>query len=196
MGKDVSYCNLIQFIDYSYCLPKNCLLFLYCIPFSIFVVSSLMIVLLFQFCFKSLFKGIVHPINQKFCWKCTHFRASQNVDDCFFIRFGERHHLLSNGSPAVNGCRQNEIKPSQQSTTWLHSSEVQSCVFVISKSIINMFFTSYSCFKIWFYNIAFSSEKAIWSEYGEKYAQINEWERSKTVLKKCWWILMWDDNRG
>ncbi len=77
----------------------------------------------------------------------------------------------------------------------LMSSEMQSCVFVIGKSIINMFLTSNHCFKYEssIHNIAFSSEKVIWSESGEKYAQINKWEQSKTVVKKCWWILMWDD---
>ncbi len=60
---------------------------------------------------------------------------------------------------------------------------MQSCVFVIGKSIINMFLTSNHCFKYEssIHNIAFSSEKVIWSESGEKYAQINKWEQSKQL---------------
>ncbi len=45
----------------------------------------------------------------KICWKRIHHQVIQNVDEFIFIfiiiiiRFGE-----TNGSSAVNGCRQNE----------------------------------------------------------------------------------------
>ncbi len=47
------------------------------------------------------------------CWKYTHFQAIQDENE--FISLSEQiwrnlalHHLLTNGSSAVNGCRQNE----------------------------------------------------------------------------------------
>ncbi len=49
----------------------------------------------------------------KVCWTFTHPQAIQNVED--FVSSLEQiwrnvalHHLLTNGSSAVNGCRQNE----------------------------------------------------------------------------------------
>ncbi len=49
----------------------------------------------------------------KVCWTFTHPQAIQNVED--FVSSSEQiwrnvalHHLLTNGSSAVNGCRQNE----------------------------------------------------------------------------------------
>ncbi len=49
----------------------------------------------------------------KFCWKCTHPQSIHNVDE--FVSSSEQiwwnlslHHLLTNRSSAVNGCRQNE----------------------------------------------------------------------------------------
>ncbi len=49
----------------------------------------------------------------KICWKCVHPQAIQDVDE--FVSSSEQiwrnlalHHLLTNGSIAVNGCRQNE----------------------------------------------------------------------------------------
>ncbi len=57
-------------------------------------------------------KGVVH-LKMKVCWKCTHPQVIQDVDE--FVSSSEQiwrneawHHLLSNGSSAVNGCRQNE----------------------------------------------------------------------------------------
>ncbi len=51
------------------------------------------------------FKGIVNP-EMKFCWKFTH---PQVIQVCFFIGTDlALHHLLTNGSSAVNGCRQYE----------------------------------------------------------------------------------------
>ncbi len=62
------------------------------------------------------FKEIVHS-KIKICWKCTHPQAIQDVDE--FVSSSEQiwrnlalHHLLSNGSSAVNGCRQNESRNS------------------------------------------------------------------------------------
>ncbi len=63
---------------------------------------------------------------------------------------------------------------------------------VCNKSIIMMFLTSNSCFRLKYEssicNIAFSSEKAILSELGEEYAHIKyayKWKHSKTILNKC-----------
>ncbi len=60
----------------------------------------------------NIFKGIVHP-KMKICWQFTHPQAIQHVDE--FVSSSEQiwrnlslHHLLINGSSAVNGCRQNE----------------------------------------------------------------------------------------
>ncbi len=51
--------------------------------------------------------------------------------------------------------------------------------------------------KIQVYNFAFSSEKVVSPESGEKYAQIKHHLQSKTVLNTvCWWIWMREDNRG
>ncbi len=80
------------------------------------------------------------------------------------------------------------------------SCQVKSCVFVRNKSIVKTFLTSNCRFWLKYessnYNIAFSSEKVILSESGE-YAQIKHCLQVKTVLNKiCWWILMWEDNRG
>ncbi len=49
------------------------------------------------------------------------------------------------------------------------------------------------------HNIAFSSENVVSSESGEKYAQVKHQLQVKTVQnsseQKCWWILMWKNNR-
>ncbi len=57
-------------------------------------------------------EGIVHP-KIRTCWKCPRSQAVQDVDE--FVSLSEQiwrnvalHHLLTNGSSAVNGCRQNE----------------------------------------------------------------------------------------
>ncbi len=51
------------------------------------------------------------------------------------------HHLLSNGSSAVNGCRQNESKQLIKHCINLQVINVkQKAVFLINKSIIKMFF--------------------------------------------------------
>ncbi len=49
----------------------------------------------------------------KICWNYSHRQAMQDVDE--FVSLLEQiwrnvalYHLLTNGSPAVNGCRQNE----------------------------------------------------------------------------------------
>ncbi len=61
---------------------------------------------------KLILKGIVHP-KMNICWQCTHPQAIQDEDE--FVSSREQiwrnvalHHLLTNGSSAVNGCRQNE----------------------------------------------------------------------------------------
>ncbi len=60
----------------------------------------------------SFIKGVMYP-KMKICWKFTHPQAIQDVDE--FVLSPEQiwrnvalHHLLTNGSSAVNGCRQNE----------------------------------------------------------------------------------------
>ncbi len=87
----------------------------------------------------------------KICWKCLHSQAIQDVDE--FLSSSEQiwrnlalHHLLTNGSSAVNGCRQNEspnswLKHHNNSqvihTTPVHqliSCEVKRCAFVKNKS--------------------------------------------------------------
>ncbi len=50
-------------------------------------------------------KGIVHP-KMCICWKFTHPQNIQDVDE--FAWNVALHHLLTSGSSAVNGCRQNE----------------------------------------------------------------------------------------
>ncbi len=61
---------------------------------------------------KKVNKGIVHP-KMKICWRWSHPHAIQDVDK--FVSSSEKIwrnlvslHLLTNGSSAVNGCRQNE----------------------------------------------------------------------------------------
>ncbi len=56
--------------------------------------------------------GIVHP-KMKICWNFTHPPVIQDIDE--FVSSSEQiwrnvafYHLLTNGSSAVNGCRQNE----------------------------------------------------------------------------------------
>ncbi len=46
------------------------------------------------------------------------------------------------------------------------------------------------------HNNAFSSEKVISPESGEKSAQIKHCLQAKTALNKYVWILMWEDNKG
>ncbi len=62
----------------------------------------------------SSFKGIFLPLIN-FCWKCTHPQVIQDTVDTEFVSSSEQiwrkftlHHLLTNGSSVVNGCRQNE----------------------------------------------------------------------------------------
>ncbi len=57
-------------------------------------------------------KAIIH-LKMKICWKCTRPQAIPDVDE--FVSSSEKfwrnlalHHLLTNGSSAVNGCRQNK----------------------------------------------------------------------------------------
>ncbi len=58
----------------------------------------------------------------------------------------------------------------------LMTCEAEICMFVSNRSIVKMFLTSNQCFWIKYksplHNIAFSSEKVVSSESGEKYAQI------------------------
>ncbi len=44
----------------------------------------------------------------KMCWKRTHPQVIQDVDEFVSLENVALHHVLSNGSSAVNGCRQNE----------------------------------------------------------------------------------------
>ncbi len=57
-------------------------------------------------------RNTIHP-NLKICWKCTNPQTIQDVDECvssseYIWRNLALEHLLTNGSSAVNGCRQNE----------------------------------------------------------------------------------------
>ncbi len=88
------------------------------------------------------------------------------------------HHLLTNGSSAVNGCRQKRVQTSDENNTIIHnmtpvhqltSCEAKRCVFIINKSIIKTFLSSSEST---IHYIAFSSTKVILSESGETYAQI------------------------
>ncbi len=69
---------------------------------------------MFQFAWNNFMsiKEIVHP-KMNICCKFTHFQGIQDVDE--FASLAEQiwrnsalHHLLTNGSSAVDGCRQNE----------------------------------------------------------------------------------------
>ncbi len=58
----------------------------------------------------------------KICWKCAYCQAIQDVDEFEFVSLLEQiwrnvslHHLLTKGSSAVNGCRQNESPNSWES---------------------------------------------------------------------------------
>ncbi len=59
-------------------------------------------------------KGTVHPKKNKKWLKCTHPQAIPDVDEFVSLseqiwkHFAKLHHLLTNGSSAVNGCHQNE----------------------------------------------------------------------------------------
>ncbi len=62
--------------------------------------------------FTSTLKGIVHP-KKKICWKSTRPQAIKDVDESVsssehIWRNLALRHLFTNGSTAVNGCRQNE----------------------------------------------------------------------------------------
>ncbi len=68
----------------------------------------------------------------------------------------------------------------------LTSCEAKSCLFVRNKFIIKLFLTSNCCFWLKYessiHNIAFSSEKVVLSESGEKYAQIKHHLQAKTNM--------------
>ncbi len=82
-------------------------------------------------------KGIVHPEIQ-ICWQFTHPQVIQDADE--FVSSSEQiwrnlasHHLLINGSSAVNGCHQSQRNPQEIHTTPVHqlmSCEARSCMFV------------------------------------------------------------------
>ncbi len=91
-----------------------------------------------------------------FAENVTHPQAVRDVDELVFSseqiwRNLALHHLLTNGSSTMNGCRQNE---SQRADKKHHNNpqvihkipvhklmpcEVKSCMFVINKCIIKMF---------------------------------------------------------
>ncbi len=82
--------------------------------------------------------------------------------------------------------------PVHQLTSW----EVKSCIFVRNKSIEAV--SNYFCLKYESidHNNTSSIEKVVWSESGEKSAQIKHRLQSKTVQNSskqiCGWILMWE----
>ncbi len=58
----------------------------------------------------------------KICWKVTHTQAIQDVDE--FVSLSELiwrnvalHHLLTNGSSAVNGCHQKRVQTADKTIT-------------------------------------------------------------------------------
>ncbi len=108
------------------------------------------------------------------CWKCTHPQAIEDVDE--FVSSSEQilinlalHHMLTNGSSAVNGCHQNEIQTANKNIIIIHKTPVHqlmSCEVKKRKKIQNIYFSS--------------EKNHISSELGEKYAQINH-VHEKTV---------------
>ncbi len=116
--------------------------------------------------------------------------------------------LLTSGSSAVNGCRQNE-----SSNSWLKrnnnpqvihtppvhqltSCEAKGCMFVRNKSIIKDILTSNRCFWLkWVHNNTSSRSHLIWirREICTDQAQFTSKNSSKQI---CGWILIWEDNRG
>ncbi len=114
-------------------------------------------------------------------------------------------HLLSNGSSAVNGCRQNESpnswlkhhnNPQVIHTTPVHqltSCEATRCMFVRNESIIRMFF----CFWLKYESIIHNNTLC-------RLNQERNMDGSSIIYKQtvqncskqiCGWILMWEDNR-
>ncbi len=88
--------------------------------------------------------GIFHP-KMNISWKCTRPQAIKDVDE-FISSSGQiwrnvaLNHLLSNVSPAVNGCRQNESPNS-----WLkHHNKHKSVLLLLS---IETYFTLKQRFK-------------------------------------------------
>ncbi len=83
----------------------------------------------------------------KMCLKFTHLQAIQDVDEFVLLdleKFSSTVHLLlTSGSSAVNGCRQNESpNPQVIHMTPVHQltpNEIKSCVFVRNKFIIKVF---------------------------------------------------------
>ncbi len=77
--------------------------------------------------------GIVQA-KMKICWKFTHPQAIQDVDEFVsswqWIRrnLALHHHLLTKGSSAVNGCRQNESPNSDKDITIIHMIPAKTCV--------------------------------------------------------------------
>ncbi len=74
---------------------------------------------------------------------------------------------------------------------------MKACVLITNKTL-KMFLTSNHCFHQKYessiHNIAFSSEKALSSELGEKYEQIKHRLHAKTAVNK-YVCVMWEDNR-
>ncbi len=95
-------------------------------------------------------KGTIHP-KMKICRKTSYPQAVQDVDE--FVsswRNVALHHLLSNGSSIVNGCRQNE----SQNITIVHTTPVHQLTSCEVKcwSILKIFYTSYkhvACGILW-----------------------------------------------
>ncbi len=81
----------------------------------------------------------------------------------------------------------------------LMSCEVKGCVLITNKTL-KMFLTSNHCFHQKYessiHNIAFSSEKAVSSELGEKYAQIKHCLHAKTVVNKYVCVLWCERTTG
>ncbi len=143
------------------------------------------------------FKGIVHPKKSDLH---TLPRAIQDVEE--FVSSWDQiwrnialHYLLTNGSSAVNGCRQNESKQLIKNITITFASNPRDCsasvnvlwserLYVWKKQINHL--TPNWCFRLKYkfsiYKIAYYSEKK--SESGEKHAEIKHCWQAKTVLNK------------
>ncbi len=105
------------------------------------------------------------------------------------------HHCLTNGSSAVNGCRQNERPNTDKNITIIHTTPVhqltswedKSCVFVRNKSIIIVFLTSNRCFQLKYESIihnAFFLSCLNQERNLHRSSTVYEPKQSKTALNK------------
>ncbi len=107
----------------------------------------------------------------------------------------ELHHLLTNGSTAVNGCRRNESPNSwrkhHNNPRWtpVHqltlSCEVKNCMFLINTSIVKMYFFTFKPLlpsKICALSIILHSTVKVW--ISRESSTVCKGKQSKTLLNK------------